>query len=284
MKEKLLKTLPLFAATFICFLLAGIFLSLVICSCQAFQSVGFWELVFSTEWNPSMDSQDYGAGSFVLTTILVAVLAILISIPFSLSLSVLNIFFLKRKKIVAFFTQLIGIMAKVPSIIWGIWGYYSVRYLFSEVHIGYSGFSILTATIVLAIMLIPYAASLTMASIEKVPKMVEEVAYSLGATQMEVVFFINIPYAKAGILYAHLLSLSKALGESMIVVMLIGRNNTVPHSITDMGNTIASLLVDQFGTADNLQLSVLFALALLLFLLTTLINVFAAFLFRKTLA
>jgi hypothetical protein len=130
------------------------------------------------------------------------------------------------------------------------------------------GFGVFTASLILAIMIIPYATSLSNEIIMMVPNDLKEAAYSLGATRLEVITHVTIPAARSGIIAGYILSFGRALGETMAVTMLIGNANIVPTSFTSTGNTMASVIANQFGEADGLKLSSLIAIGLLLFLIT----------------
>lgn len=116
-----------------------------------------------------------------------------------------------------------------------------------------------------------------------VPNNLKEAAYSLGATRREVISKVVFPVAIKGIFSAYILSIGRALGETMAVTMLIGNTNSVPTSIFSTGNTMASIIVNQFGEAQGLRLSSLFAIALILFLLTAIINLIGKILIKKSL-
>ena len=143
------------------------------------------------------------------------------------------------------------------------------------------GSGILTASLVLAIMIIPYAASLSAEFIKMVPNDLKEGAYSLGATRAEVVRKIIFPVAGSGIFSSYILAIGRALGETMTVTMLIGNTNNIPNSITSTGNSMASIIANQFGEADDLRLSSLIAIGLVLFLITALINMIGKIMIKR---
>ena len=143
------------------------------------------------------------------------------------------------------------------------------------------GFGILTSSIILAIMIIPYASSLSSEFISMVPNELKEAAYSLGATRYEVVRSVTFPAAGSGVFASYILALGRALGETMAVTMLIGNTNNLPTSLADTGNTMASIIANQFGEADGLKLSSLIAIGLLLFLITAIINLIAKLIIKK---
>jgi phosphate transport system permease protein len=114
-----------------------------------------------------------------------------------------------------------------------------------------------------------------------VPNNLKEGAYSLGATRIEMIRHVSLPMASSGIVAAYILALGRALGETMAVTMLIGNTNTVPTSLRDTGNTMASVIANQFGEADGLKLSALIGIGLLLFLITAIINLIAKLITKR---
>ncbi len=142
------------------------------------------------------------------------------------------------------------------------------------------GFGVLLSSIILAIMIIPYASSLSTEFISMVPNELKEAAYSLGATNLEVIRTVSLPVAGSGIFASYILAFGRALGETMAVTMLIGNTNNIPQSISDTGNTMASIIANQFGEADGLKLSSLMAIGLLLFLITASINFIAKYIMK----
>ncbi len=143
------------------------------------------------------------------------------------------------------------------------------------------GSGILTASLVLAIMIIPYASSLSAEFIKMVPNDLKEGAYSLGATHAEVVRNVVFPVAGSGIFSSYVLAIGRALGETMTVTMLIGNTNNIPESITSTGNSMASVIANQFGEASDLRLSSLIAIGLVLFLITALINMVGKIMIKR---
>src|SRR4029078_1499242 len=135
------------------------------------------------------------------------------------------------------------------------------------------GIGIFTSALILTIMIIPYAASLGREMIRMVPSSLKEAAYSLGATRFEVIRTVILPYTKSGLFAGVLLSLGRALGETMAVTMVIGNTSLIPKSIFAPGNTMASVIANEFTEADHPQyLSALIELGLVLFLVTVVIN------------
>lgn len=278
MKDKIFKAVLLTASCLIILLTAGIVYGLVSQSFGAFSEFGFFGFISSSEW----DSRNnvYGALPFIVGTIVTATLALLFCIPFSLSVSLFNGEYFKNKKIATFVSSVIDLLAGIPSIVYGLWGFYTLRPLLIDLGVSDQGFGVLLASIILAIMIIPYASSLSTEFISMVPNDLKEGAYSLGATDLEVIRNVNLPVAGSGIFASYVLAFGRALGETMAVTMLIGNTNNIPTHLGDTGNTMASIIANQFGEAGGLKLSSLMAIGLLLFLITASINYIAKYIMK----
>lgn len=272
MKDKIFKSLLFFAAALILILTAGIVYSLVTQSTDAFARFGFWKFITSPEWDPRPESEYYGALSFIAGTLMTSVLALLFCIPFSFPVALFTGEYFKGKKVASLVGSVVNLLAGIPSIVYGLWGFYTLRPVIISLGLNEQGFGVLTASLVLAIMIIPYASSLTSEFLSMVPNDLKEGAYSLGATRLEVIRKVSFPVAGSGILASYILALGRALGETMAVTMLIGNTNNIPASLVDTGNTMASVIANQFGEASGLKLSSLIAIGLLLFLITAVIN------------
>ena len=272
MRDRIFKTLLLLSALTIVLICGGMFYFLVIGSTDALGHFGFFNFIASPEWDPNPDNEQYGALSFIVGTLATSFLALLFCIPFSLPVALFNGEYFKDKKIAVFMSTVINLLAGIPSVIYGLWGFYTLRPIIATLGLSEQGFGILTASIVLAIMIIPYAASLSAEFISMVQKDLKEAAYSLGATRYEVVKCVVFSSSFSGIFASYVLALGRALGETMAVTMLIGNTNNLPTSISSTGNTMASVIANQFGEASDLRLSSLIAIGLLLFLITGIIN------------
>jgi phosphate transport system permease protein len=278
MKDRLFKGALLLAAGLIILLTAGIVYGLVTQSLDAFKQFGFLQFITSSDWDTRRET--YGALPFITGTILTAGLALLFCLPFSLSVSLFNGEYFRNKRISTFVGSVVDLLAGVPSIVFGLWGFYSLRPLLVGLGVNEQGFGILLASAVLAIMIIPYASSLSAEFIAMVPNELKEGAYSLGATRLEVIQRVNLPVAGSGIFASYVLAFGRALGETMAVTMLIGNTNNIPQSLSDTGNTMASIIANQFGEAGGLKLSSLMAIGLLLFLITASINFVAKYIMK----
>jgi phosphate transport system permease protein len=278
MKDKLFKAALFVAACMIIILTAGIVYGLINQSLDAFTHFGFIRFITSSVWDSR--NEVYGALPFITGTLLTAVLALLFCIPFSLSVSLFNGEYFRGRKLSVIVSSVVDLLAGVPSIVFGLWGFYTLRPLMVVAGVNEQGFGVLLASAVLAIMIIPYASSLSAEFIAMVPNDLKEGAYSLGATRLEVVQRINLPVAASGIFASYVLAFGRALGETMAVTMLIGNTNNIPRSLAGTGNTMASIIANQFGEAGGLKLSSLMAIGLLLFLMTASINFIAKYIMK----
>jgi phosphate transport system permease protein len=255
-------------------LVLGILLTLIIESIPSIKSLGL-KYLWGTTWDPV--NNIYGAAPFLLGTILTSFLALIISIPFSFAIAVYLGEYNPKGWLSNFLKNTVELIAAVPSVIYGFWGLLVlvplVRSMEMKAGILPYGIGIFTASLILAIMIIPYAASLGREMIRLVPSPLKEAAYSLGATRYEVLKNVILPYTKSGLFAGVLLSLGRALGETMAVTMVIGNTSLIPTSIFAPGNTMASVIANEFTEADHaVYLSALIELGLVLFIVTVIIN------------
>jgi phosphate transport system permease protein len=278
-------------------LLAGIIVSLVYGSLPAIQKFGFGFLT-SAEWNPV--TEQFGALVPIVGTLVTSAIALLIGVPVSfgiaLFLTEMSPAWLRRPLGTA-----IELLAAIPSIIYGMWGLFVLAPLFADYlqpwlikalggipGIGAlfkgppQGIGVLTAGFVLAIMVIPFIASVMRDVFEVVPPVLKESAYGLGCTTWEVVRNIVLPYTKVGVIGGIMLGLGRALGETMAVTFLIGNAHQLTASILAPGNSIASALANEFTEAvGGLYTSALIELGLILFFITFVVLAFAKLLLLR---
>ncbi len=272
-------------------LLAGIILSLIMGSVPAIKAYGF-DFIISDTWNPV--TEKFGALAPIVGTLVTSFIALLIGVPISfgiaLFLTELSPRWLRRPLGIA-----IELLAGIPSIIYGMWGLFVFAPAFAENvqpwikdHLGDvpylgalvqgppMGIGMLTAGLILAIMVIPFIASVMRDVFQIVPAMLKESAYGLGATTWEVVWNIVLPYTKIGVVGGVMLGLGRALGETMAVTFVIGNAHNLTASLFMPGNSIASSLANEFTEADGeLYTSALIELGLLLFVITFIVLSFS---------
>ena len=281
MQDKIFRVLLILSAVVIPIIGGGIVYSLTADASGAFEHFGFWNFIFSDDWVTTAGKESYGALPFITGTLLTTILALLMCIPFSLPVALFTGEYFRGKKIAAVLGTVTDLLAGIPSIIYGLWGFYVLRNVFMHLNLSPQGSGILTAAFVLAIMIVPYAASLSSEFIKMVPSDLKEGAYAMGATRAEVIRRVVFPMAGSGFFSAYILAIGRALGETMTVTMLIGNTNQMPETLRTTGNTMASIIANQFGEADGLKLSSLIAIGLLLFLITAVINMIGKILIRK---
>ncbi|MDO4997050.1 MAG: phosphate ABC transporter permease subunit PstC [Neisseria sp.] len=264
--------------------LAGILLSLIAGAMPAMEAFGLGFLV-TDEWDTVAGK--YGALAPIYGTLLTSVLALLIAVPVSfgiaLFLTELCPNFLRRPLGIC-----VELLAGIPSIIYGMWGLFVFAPWFAEniqpLLLDYiapipvlgiffqgapMGIGLFSAGLILAVMIIPYIASVMRDVFEIVPPMLKESAYGLGSTRWEVVRHVVLPYTKAGVVGGIILGLGRALGETMAVTFIIGNTFTINSGLFNSGVSITSALANEFAEAvDTLHLSSLLYLGLILFLIT----------------
>lgn len=264
-----------FSGIILIIILLSILITLTVSSIPAIKHLGI-RFLYGRAWNPVTD--DYGALPFLFGTLLTSFFALLIATPFALSTAIFLGEYYPEGLVSNVFKNIIELLASIPSVIYGFWGMVIlvpiIRDLETKLHVLPYGVGILTSSVVLAIMVMPYAVSLSRQVITMVPRTLIEGAYALGATRFEVIWRVIIPYTRSGLFAAILLALGRALGETMAVTMLIGNSHDLPKSIFSPGNTMASVIANEFTEATGtVYLSVLIEMGLLLFALTTLINI-----------
>ena len=281
MNDKLYRGFLFIAALVVPVVCGGVVYALVTDAYEAFEYFGFFRFLTSSEWSYTDGAEQYGALPFITGTLMTTLLALAFCIPFSLPVALFVGEYFKDTRVAAVLGTVTDLLAGIPSIIYGLWGFYTLRPVIMALDISEQGSGILTASLVLAIMIIPYASSLSAEFIKMVPNDLKEGAYSLGATHAEVVRKVVFPVAGSGIFSSYVLAIGRALGETMTVTMLIGNTNNIPESITSTGNSMASVIANQFGEASDLRLSSLIAIGLVLFLITALINMVGKIMIKR---
>jgi phosphate transport system permease protein len=278
-------------------LLAAIIASLVVGSMPAIHAFGFGFLT-SSEWDPVNDK--FGALIPVFGTLVTSGIALFIAIPVSFGIAIflteLSPRILRRPLGIA-----IELLAGIPSIIYGMWGLFIFAPMFADTvepwlnkHIGTlpyigsffsgppMGIGLLTAGIILAIMVIPFIASVMRDVFDVVPPMLKESAYAVGATTWEVMWQVVLPYTKVGVAGGIMLGLGRALGETMAVTFVIGNSHDLTKSLLMPGNSISSALANEFNEAfGEIYTASLIELGLILFFITFVVLAIARYMLYK---
>jgi phosphate transport system permease protein len=270
-------------ALFVLVALAGAALSMLWGGRQALQVQGL-SFFFSSDWNPVEDK--YGALVPIYGTVVTAVIAMLIAVPVSFGIA----FFLTEvapRWLRGPISSAIELLAGVPSIIYGMWGFFVLMPVMAETvipwlndHIGTwpvigalfqgppIGAGMLTSGIVLSIMVIPFISSVMREVFLTVPTRLKESAYALGSTRWEVSWDIVLPYTRSAVIGGVFLGLGRALGETMAVAFVIGNSVGFTKSLLEPSTTIAALIANDFGEATETYRSALLLLGFVLFIVT----------------
>ena len=295
--DLLFRSLTRVAAFGVLALLAAIILSLVLGSMPAIHTFGLGFL-FSSDWDPVNDK--FGALIPIIGTLVTSGIALFVAIPVSFGIAVflteLSPRILRRPLGIA-----IELLAGIPSIIYGMWGLFVFAPMFADniepwinKHIGSMpyigpffsgppmGIGMLAAGIILAIMVIPFIASVMRDVFDVVPAMLKESAYAVGATTWEVMWNVVLPYTKVGVAGGIMLGLGRALGETMAVTFVIGNAHEISKSLLMPGNSISSALANEFNEAvGELYTASLIELGLILFFITFVVLSIARFMLYK---
>jgi len=278
MSGKLFKNFSLLFATLSLFILAGIFIVLFNYSQDAIHEFGL-NFLTTDVWEVGEDDEGGVFGGFIpiVGTLLSTLIAMVVATPIAMGIAIFLTevapeFLIKPVSIS------IELLAAIPSIIYGMWGLFYFAPIVQSLF-GGSGMGLLTAGLVLAIMIIPFMSSITKDSMKTTPDILKESAYAMGATKFEVIKDVVMPYSKRGIIGSIILALGRALGETMAVAFLIGSVMQLPHKITDATTSIPVLLANNFAEAEDLELSSMFYLAFILFVVSFIIISSAKFFF-----
>lgn len=263
-------------------------LQVAIASWPAIQKFGA-SFLANTTWNPVNDS--YGVLPQIYGTLLSSFIGLLIAVPIGVGTAILlsEDFLPAKVKLVLVFA--VELLAAIPSVVYGVWGIFVLVPILTNLgkwlnsYFGWipffstspTGPGMLPAGVILAIMTLPIITALSRDALISIPPSLRQAAVGLGATRWETILQILIPAAFSGIVSAVMLALGRAMGETMAVTMLIGNSNNISISLLAPGNTISSLLANQFSEASGLQVSALMYAALVLFFLTLVVNIMAEF-------
>jgi phosphate transport system permease protein len=282
--DKVFRYLTGAAAVLVLIILSGVIIALINGSLPALQAFGF-DFLLEERWNPV--TEKFGALAAIYGTLVTSFIAMLIAVPvgllIALFLTELCPMWLRRPIGIA-----IELLAGIPSIIYGIWGLFvfapflqrtlqqalidsfeNVPVLSTLFEGPPYGIGILTASLILAIMVLPFVTSISRDVFEAVPPVLKEAAYGVGCTTWEVVRHVVLPYARVGVVGGVMLSLGRALGETMAVTFVIGNAHKVSPSLLAPGTTISASIANEFTEAvGDLYTSSLIALGLILFVIT----------------
>ncbi|HNO66014.1 MAG TPA: phosphate ABC transporter permease subunit PstC [Tepidiformaceae bacterium] len=272
--------------------IAGLFYELTGEAWESIRANGL-EFLWSTDWNPS--ARTFGVGAFIIGTMVTSMFALV----FATVIAVLVALFLVEIApgyVARPVSYLVELLAAIPSVVYGLWGIF-VMGVFIRDHLGptlvtYFGWApfmdgtplitgLFSACIILTIMILPTVMAVSRDVIAAVPRSQREGALALGATRWEMITMTVLPYARSGILGASILGLARAVGETLAVTLVIGNSVKIPENIFSPAYTMASVIANQFPEATAVHRAALFEVALVLLMITFVINVIARLLVWK---
>jgi phosphate transport system permease protein len=260
--------------------------SLLVIALPAIQAFGLGFLADST-WDPVKNI--YGAWPHIYGTVLSSLLALIFAVPLGVGVAIFLTENFLKPKILQPIAFVIELLAAVPSVVYGLWGLFvflpAIKPLLQGLnhYFGWipffstepGGRQLFGASLVLAIMILPTIIAISRDTLNSLPPKLRQGAYGLGATRWETIVLVLLPAALSGIIGSVMLALGRALGETMALTMLVGNANQANISWLSPASTLSSLIANQFGEASGLQKSSLFYEALILMVLTLLVNVLA---------
>jgi phosphate ABC transporter permease protein PstC len=264
----------------------GIVVSLLLPALSFFREVSVWEFLTGTRWTPRFSGQEsYGVLPLITGTLWTTVIALLIAVPFGLGAAVFLAEY-ARERVRKVLKPVLEVLAGIPSV---VYGFFALTFVAPVVLEGLLGievgtFSVLSAGLVLGIMIIPTVASLSEDAMSAVPMALRQGSYALGANKMRTTLRVVFPAAISGIAASIVLALSRAVGETMIVALAAGTQARVVAGPTEQGQTMTGFIAQTAtgeSTPGTLSYNTLFAVGLLLFVLTFVINIVSIRLVRR---
>ena len=254
--DKTFHSLTFAAALFVLILLGSIIVSLIVGAWPAVEKFGVGFL-YTQRW--SVNKEIFGAISPIYGTLMTSLIAMAIAVPVSLGIAIflteLCPIPLRRPIGIA-----IELLAGIPSIIYGIWGFFTLTPFFGQ--------TLLTASFILAIMVLPFITAISRDVFLTVPQVLREAAYGVGCMTWEVARSIVLPYTRVGVVGGVMLGLGRALGETMAVTFVIGNSHTIAASLLSPATTISATIANEFQESDGVYRAALLELGLLLFVIT----------------
>jgi phosphate transport system permease protein len=286
------RNLTIVLASFVAITLLAIFVTVFQGAKEAMHAFGVSFLTTSS-WNPV--DNEYGAFTAIYGTLVSSIMALVIAVPLGVGTAI----FITENLIPLRWREVIGVMvellAAIPSVVLGLWAIFVmepfVRPFLQFIYdtLGWlpifnsppQGPGMAPAIIILVVMILPIITSISRDALNQVPTELRQGAYGVGSTRWVAILNVILPAAVSSIMGGIMLALGRAMGETMAVTMIIGNSNNFSFSLLAPGNTIASMLANQFGEADGVQVSALLYAALILMVLTLTVNIIAQWIIKK---
>lgn len=241
---------------------------------------GLLKFITGKAWKPTAGNPRFGIKPMIVGSIIVTSLSTLIALPFGLAISVFMAYY--SKKSYGFLKSLINLMAAIPSVVYGFFAMMVLVPLIKDLFDIKIGMNMLTASILLAVMILPTMINISENSLRQVPKTFMTGSLALGATKEETIYKILIPYAKSGIFSSIILAIGRAIGETMAVYLVIGNQPIMPSSIFKGVRTLTTNIVLEMGYAAGMHRQALIATGMVLFVFILIINIIFNIIRNKT--
>ncbi len=247
--------------------------------------------VLANDWNPAKGQ--FGAGAMIYGTFLVGVIALVFSVPVSIGIA-LFVTEVAPKSLRKPIVYTVDLLAAIPSVVYGLWALYVLRQPLADIYSSISdatsgipvlktlfadpsitGLSFMTAGLIVAMMITPIVTSITREVFATTPQSLKEAAYGMGATRWEMIRGAVFPHSRSGVVSAVMIGLGRAIGETIAVALLIGSSQTISAHLFGPGDTLASIVANQFGEATGEQRSALIGMGVILFVLTVAVGIVA---------
>lgn len=281
LNEKFFKTITYTAALFTILALGGIILSVFYEGIPFFKYAGLKEF-FGIQWHPTYSPPDFGIMSLIVGSIIVTIGALLIGVPFGVgsAIYISEIAGTKTKDIIK---PIIELLAVIPSVVFGLFGMVFLSPLLIKIFHIPTGLNALSASIILGIMIIPIISSLSEDALSSVPINLREASLALGATKWETIIKVILPAAKSGIVGSIILGFGRAIGETMVVIMVAGGAAQIPHSLFQPVRPMTTAIAAEMGETviGSPHFHALYAIAIILFLIVFIINIITEFVILK---
>ena len=286
------RNLTIVLASFVAITLLAIFITVFQGAREAMQTFGL-TFITTSNWNPV--DNEYGAFTAIYGTLVSSIMALVIAVPLGIGTAI----FITENLIPLRWREVIGVMvellAAIPSVVLGLWAIFVMEpFIRPFLQFLYDAFGWLPffnsppqgpgmapAIIILVVMILPIITSISRDALNQVPNELRQGAYGVGSTRWVAILNVILPAAVSSIMGGIMLSLGRAMGETMAVTMIIGNSNNFSFSLLAPGNTIASMLANQFGEADGIQVSALLYAAVILMVRTFTVNIAAQWIIKK---
>ncbi len=270
------------AAFFTIAALAGIIISIVSQGLPVFEKFGITGMLFGNEWRPVDSPPEFGIYPLIISSLLITAGTLFVAVPLGLG-SAIYISELAGRRTKEVIKPLIELLAGIPSVIYGLVGIVFLAPFLMKVLDIPVGLNLFSASLILGVMVVPIVSTMSEDALNAVPRSLREASYSLGANKFETIFRVVIPAAKSGIIGSFILAFGRAIGETLVVLMVAGGSAQIPDSIFDPVRPMTSAIAAEMGetVVGSMHYSALFAIAVVLFAITFLSNVVTELVFFR---